>query len=149
MRLVFAYFLFLISLVAGNSATCGKTQYSSDALNKAADAACALLKKGTTVGRNNYPHEYKNFEKIKLTGSAPWYEFPVLSNGQVYNGAAPGPDRVIITKDCKQAGAITHTGASGNNFVTCDVKTSGAPAAAVNQHIVAFCSTLMIYMIFP
>lgn len=87
MRLTFALFLSLVSLVAGNTATCGKTQYSSDALSKAADGACSLLQKGSTVGRNNYPHEYKNFEKIKLTGSAPWYEFPVLSNGQVYSGS--------------------------------------------------------------
>lgn len=34
---------------------------------------------------------------------------------------SPGPDRVVITEDgCKQAGTITHTGASGNNFVACD-----------------------------
>ena len=34
---------------------------------------------------------------------------------------SPGADRVVITEDsCKQAGTITHTGASGNNFVACD-----------------------------
>ena len=33
---------------------------------------------------------------------------------------SPGPDRVVITEDCELAGSITHTGASGNNFVACD-----------------------------
>ena len=33
---------------------------------------------------------------------------------------SPGPDRVVITEDaCRQAGTITHTGASGNAFVAC------------------------------
>lgn len=32
---------------------------------------------------------------------------------------SPGADRVIINTACQQAGAITHTGASGNNFVGC------------------------------
>lgn len=31
----------------------------------------------------------------------------------------PGPDRVIITEDCRQAGQLTHTGAGGNKFVGC------------------------------
>lgn len=33
---------------------------------------------------------------------------------------SPGADRVIINTACKLAGEITHTGASGNNFVGCD-----------------------------
>lgn len=32
---------------------------------------------------------------------------------------SPGPDRVVINTSCKLAGEITHTGASGNNFVGC------------------------------
>lgn len=32
---------------------------------------------------------------------------------------SPGPDRVIINTSGKLAGEITHTGASGNNFVGC------------------------------
>lgn len=32
---------------------------------------------------------------------------------------SPGADRVVINSACQQAGAITHTGASGNNFVGC------------------------------
>lgn len=86
MRLSFAIFLSLIALVAGDSATCGQVKYTSDALGKASDAGCALVKKGSSIGRNKYPHEYKNFEKIKLSGTGPYYEFPVLSNGQVYSG---------------------------------------------------------------
>ncbi|EXF82090.1 ribonuclease [Colletotrichum fioriniae PJ7] len=32
---------------------------------------------------------------------------------------SPGADRVVINASCGQAGQITHTGASGNNFVGC------------------------------
>jgi hypothetical protein len=33
---------------------------------------------------------------------------------------SPGADRVILTSSGQRAGEITHTGASGNNFVACD-----------------------------
>jgi hypothetical protein len=33
---------------------------------------------------------------------------------------SPGADRVVINKSGAHAGEITHTGASGNNFVACD-----------------------------
>jgi hypothetical protein len=85
MRLSITLFLSLIAMAAGDSATCGKVQYNSDAISKAADGACSLLKKGSTVGSNKYPHQYKNFENIKLAGTPPYYEFPILSNGQVYS----------------------------------------------------------------
>lgn len=32
---------------------------------------------------------------------------------------SPGPDRVIFNSNGQRAGEITHTGASGNNFVGC------------------------------
>ena len=32
---------------------------------------------------------------------------------------SPGPDRVVINGSGQRAGVITHTGASGNNFVGC------------------------------
>lgn len=91
MQLSFAFFLSLVALVAAasDSASCGKTQYTTNAINKAADASCSYIKKGTTVGTNNYPHEYKNLEKFSLQGlSGPFFEFPVLANGQIYSGGA-------------------------------------------------------------
>ncbi|KAK5630901.1 hypothetical protein RRF57_006616 [Xylaria bambusicola] len=87
---------------------------------------------------NSYPHTYNNYEGFSFTVSGPYLEFPMLSSG-VYTGGtylhgskplgcgldtysligSPGADRVIINTSCKLAGAITHTGASGNNFVGC------------------------------
>lgn len=32
---------------------------------------------------------------------------------------SPGADRVIYNRNCQYAGAITHSGASGNAFVGC------------------------------
>ncbi|QUC21124.1 uncharacterized protein UV8b_05367 [Ustilaginoidea virens] len=128
-----AFFLSLIAIVAaaGHSAVCGNRQYSTDAVAKASDASCSYVKNGTSVGTNMYPHQYKNLEKLNLGGlSGPFYEFPILSNGQVYFSGNPGPDRVIITRDCKLAGVITHQGANGNGFLECNVKTSAASAVA-------------------
>lgn len=69
--------------------------------------------------------------------AGPYQEFPIMANGAIYSGGmaflevemtrhvltpiagSPGPDRVVINTSCRQAGAITHTGASGNNFVIC------------------------------
>ena len=43
----------------------------------------------------------------------------MLSDGEIYDGGEPGADRVVITSDGTIAGEITHTGASGNDFVAC------------------------------
>ena len=32
---------------------------------------------------------------------------------------SPGADRIVFNRDCELAGEITHTGASGNDFVGC------------------------------
>ncbi|KAG6036496.1 hypothetical protein E4U41_005701 [Claviceps citrina] len=133
MRLSLALSSFLAAAVAaaGGSATCGSTEYSSEAVAKAADASCQRVKKGTAVGSNSYPHQYKNFEKFSLKGlSGPFYEFPILASGQIYSGGSPGPDRVIITKDCTQAGVLTHQGAKNNAFRECNIK-AASPASAV------------------
>ncbi|KAK0384260.1 hypothetical protein NLU13_8348 [Sarocladium strictum] len=98
-------------LVRRAQATCGSQYYSAAAVNAASSAA----------GSSSYPHRYNNYEGFSFGGAAgPYQEFPILSSGKVYSGGSPGPDRVIITEaSCKQAGTITHTGASGNNFVAC------------------------------
>ncbi|KZZ87926.1 Ribonuclease/ribotoxin [Moelleriella libera RCEF 2490] len=136
MQLSFAFFLSLVALVAAasDSASCGKTQYTTNAINRAADASCSYIKKGTTVGTNNYPHEYKNLEKFSLQGlSGPFFEFPVLANGQIYSGGSPGPDRVVLTQDCKQAGVLTHQGANGNAFLECEVKSASVSTTVLNS----------------
>ncbi|KAG6000515.1 hypothetical protein E4U21_005397 [Claviceps maximensis] len=133
MKLLLAVLLALVAIVAAvsESATCGPKQYSSAAVDAAINAACPRVKKGTAVGNNMYPHQYKNFEKFGFKGlSGPFFEFPLMANGQVYDGGNPGPDRVILTKDCTKAGVITHQGASNNAFVECKMKTA-SPASIV------------------
>ncbi|EFY92159.1 hypothetical protein J3458_004308 [Metarhizium acridum] len=146
MRLSFTFFLSLIALAVCDDFTCGDTLYGPRKLNPTITKACDLLKEGSSVGRNHYPHVYKNFEKIHLTGSAPYYEFPLLPVG-VYDGdGSPGPDRVIITQDCKQAGVITHHGAANkNSFVPC------SPASVVSlnsQSVFALCFAMMLHAVF-
>ncbi|KAM7194556.1 ribonuclease domain containing protein [Naviculisporaceae sp. PSN 640] len=99
-------------------ATCGSVVYSATAVNAASVRACNHYKAGTTVG--GYPHTYNNYEGFTFAVAGPYQEFPILSSGALYTGGSPGPDRVVINvPGCKQAGAITHTGASSSSFVKC------------------------------
>ncbi|KAI8964917.1 ribonuclease-domain-containing protein [Daldinia sp. FL1419] len=97
--------------------TCGSTYYSATQVNQAAQKACSYYSSGSAPG--GYPHTYNNYEGFSFSVSGPYLEFPLLSSGSVYTGGSPGPDRVVINTSCKLAGEITHTGASGNNFVGC------------------------------
>ncbi|KAI1407865.1 ribonuclease-domain-containing protein [Hypoxylon sp. FL1857] len=97
--------------------TCGSTYYSATAVNQAAQKACTYYNSGSAPG--GYPHTYNNYEGFSFDVSGPYLEFPLLSSGSVYTGGSPGADRVVINTSCKLAGEITHTGASGNNFVGC------------------------------
>jgi hypothetical protein len=72
-----------------------------------------------TPGDNNYPHKYNNYEGFDFPDGGPWYEFPVLSSSEAYTGGSPGADRVVFNADGKFQDAITHTDASGNNFIEC------------------------------
>jgi hypothetical protein len=111
----------LFSLFRRGPATCGSISYTSAEVSAASEAACEYVQAGDTAGSSTYPHEYRNYEGFDFQGyDGPFYEFPIMSSSNVYTGGSPGPDRVVVTGDCLQAGTITHTGASGNNFVACD-----------------------------
>ncbi|KAI6782749.1 uncharacterized protein J7T54_000892 [Emericellopsis cladophorae] len=111
------------------AATCGSQYYSAAQVNAASVAACNHFRRGSMAGSSSYPHRYNNYEGFNFQGlDGPYQEFPILPSG-IYTGGSPGPDRVVITEaSCRQAGTITHTGASGNNFVAC----SATPAAPFN-----------------
>ncbi|KAG6012021.1 hypothetical protein E4U54_007777 [Claviceps lovelessii] len=153
MRPSLAFLLPLVPVVAAvrESAVCDTYQYSAAAISAAVDAACPRVKKSTTVGDNSYPHRYNNYEKFGLKGlSGPFYEFPIMANGQVYYGAAgqkaarhiaiadneagnPGPDRVILTKDCTTAGVLTHQGAANNAFLECRMIPTSSAATVMSD----------------
>ncbi|KAF2011201.1 ribonuclease-domain-containing protein [Aaosphaeria arxii CBS 175.79] len=99
--------------------TCGSVCYSSSTLSAARSAAANYVKNGGHAGSSTYPHVYNNYEDFNFAIAGPYYEFPILSSGKTYTGGSPGPDRVVINKNGARAGEITHTGASGNNFVGC------------------------------
>ncbi|PHH61415.1 hypothetical protein CDD81_386 [Ophiocordyceps australis] len=107
-------------LVARRETQCGKTQYSADYIGQAAQTACQYVRQGDSAGSSSYPHQYKNYEGFEFEGlPGPFFEFPILSSGEVYAGGRPGPDRIVIDEDCREAGEITHTGADGNSFIGC------------------------------
>ncbi|KAK1243286.1 hypothetical protein MKX07_003914 [Trichoderma sp. CBMAI-0711] len=111
----------LAELAASDEATCGTVYYSSEAVSSASAAACEYVQTGETAGGSTYPHRYKNYEGFYFKGlEGPFYEFPILSSGETYDGGRPGPDRVVIDGQCEIAGVITHTGADGNAFVACE-----------------------------
>ncbi|KAK7429803.1 hypothetical protein QQZ08_003648 [Neonectria magnoliae] len=101
-----------------SATTCGSTSYTAAQVRAAANAACSYYRQGTTAGSSTYPHRYNNREGFDFLVSGTYQEFPLRRSG-VYTGGSPGADRVIINTACAYAGAITHTGASGNNFVGC------------------------------
>ncbi|KAK3050690.1 hypothetical protein LTR09_008056 [Extremus antarcticus] len=99
-----------------SATTCGSTYYSASkvaaAINQGYDYYASNAK------ADSYPHTYNNYEGFDFIVSGPYQEFPIKSSG-VYSGGSPGADRVVFNTDGDYAGAITHTGASGNNFVGC------------------------------
>ncbi|CAE6467948.1 unnamed protein product [Rhizoctonia solani] len=114
-------------------AGCGGTKFFSRAqVQAAAQAAVNHQRAGTTVGFNNYPHEFFNSPDnvpFQAGCNAPWFEFPILSNRQIFTGASgPGPDRVVIgsisntANDAVLCGVMTHTGAPNPGlFVGCNL----------------------------
>ncbi|KAI1384854.1 ribonuclease-domain-containing protein [Hypoxylon trugodes] len=100
-------------------ATCGSVCYYQEDLDEAVKTGYGLHQQGKTVGSNDYPHEYEDREGFDFPGPSPYYEFPILSSFEPYDGGSPGADRVVFNDDGDFQGAITHTGASGNNFVEC------------------------------
>ncbi|KAJ5152668.1 uncharacterized protein N7482_009146 [Penicillium canariense] len=97
--------------------TCGTVCYTSSAVSAAQKAGYAQYSAGTT--EDSYPHVYHDYEGFVFPVSGTYYEFPILSNGDIYDGGSPGADRVIFNTKDQLAGVITHTGASGDNFVSC------------------------------
>ena len=62
---------------------------------------------------------FLNREGFDFPGASPYFEFPILSSFKPYTGGSPGADRVVFNSAGDYQGSITHTGASGNNFVAC------------------------------
>lgn len=101
------------------AATCGSVCYTSSAIDAAINKGFDLFEEDETEGSDKYPHTYNDFEGFQFPVDGPYQEFPILSNGKVYSGGSPGADRVVFNQDGDFAGVITHTGASGNDFVSC------------------------------
>ncbi|KAL2152266.1 hypothetical protein VTH82DRAFT_5450 [Thermothelomyces myriococcoides] len=97
--------------------TCGSVCYEQSHISAALNKGYSLQQSGDDI--NNYPHRYNNYEGFDFPTPSPWYEFPIMSSHSVYNGGSPGPDRVIFDGNGNFDALITHTGASGNNFVAC------------------------------
>ncbi|EKM61287.1 uncharacterized protein PHACADRAFT_82524, partial [Phanerochaete carnosa HHB-10118-sp] len=87
--------------------------YSSSNIEEAIDQA-------ESGGGGDYPHQYHDYEGFSFPScSGELFEYP-LETGDAYTGGSPGADRVIYDQDGDYCGCITHTGASGDNFVACD-----------------------------
>ena len=116
--------------------TCGSNCYTSAQVTAARNSGYNYIKQGGTAGGSSYPHVYNNYEGFDFLVSGTYYEFPLKTSGTYTGGKAPcsgspngkrlkrctgspGADRVIFNQNGARAGEITHTGASGNNFVAC------------------------------
>ncbi|KAI0455676.1 guanine specific ribonuclease N1 [Xylaria acuta] len=99
--------------------TCGTVCYTQSDIDDAVAQGYGYYEDSETVGSNDYPHQYNNYEGFDFPDAGPWYEFPILSSNEPYTGGSPGTDRVVFNADGNFQDAITHTGASGNDFVGC------------------------------
>lgn len=99
--------------------TCGSTCYYQSDIDAAVQQGYGYYQNDQTVGNDKYPHQYQDYEGFTFPDTVPYYEFPILSDNEVYTGGSPGADRVIFTGDGTYEGVITHTGASGNDFLQC------------------------------
>lgn len=59
--------------------------YSASQVSAAVNQGCNYYSSGQTVGSNDYPHRYNNYEGFDFRASSPWQEFPILRSG-VYTG---------------------------------------------------------------
>ncbi|OAP59298.1 hypothetical protein AYL99_06596 [Fonsecaea erecta] len=100
--------------------TCGDVCYWQSDIDAAVSKGYSLYQDGQTEGSDDYPHQYNDYEGFDFSVDGPYYEFPILDDFKVYDGGSPGPDRVIFNADGDYAGVITHTGASGDDFVACE-----------------------------
>ncbi|KAI9663068.1 MAG: hypothetical protein M1821_008116 [Bathelium mastoideum] len=99
--------------------TCGSTCYWWSDISAALQKGYSLQSSGQE--EDSYPHQYNDYEGFSFNTSSPWYEFPILNSFKVYTGGSPGADRVIFNGDGEYTALITHTGASGDDFVACTV----------------------------
>ncbi|SPQ21400.1 6f7d0fa7-9d8d-4118-9dca-1c8eb3568670 [Thermothielavioides terrestris] len=97
--------------------TCGSVCYWQSDIDAAVSKGVSLQQSGQEI--DSYPHQYNDYEGFDFPTPSPWYEFPILSSYKVYSGGSPGPDRVIFDGNGRFDSVITHTGASGDDFVAC------------------------------
>ncbi|KAN0066212.1 hypothetical protein ACQY0O_000306 [Thecaphora frezii] len=121
--------------------SCGSHTYSANQINNAINNALEN-------SYNDYPHisaradssvcplapslyrldgckcgydDYEGFDFSEYCDDNNFEEFPLTANG--YIGGSPGADRVVFDPNSGSfCGAITQTGASGNNFVQCNYR---------------------------
>lgn len=71
--------------------------FTKAAVQAAANEALDHLVSSSTVGDNDYPHQYNNYEGFSFNSGCapPYYEFPLFKSS-LYTGGSPGADRVVI-----------------------------------------------------
>lgn len=98
--------------------TCGNVCYYQSTIDRAVSAGYKLYQQNQQKG--DYPHLYHNYEGFDFGVPGPYQEYPIMSDFDAYEGGSPGADRVIFNTKGALAGTVTHTGASGNDFIECD-----------------------------
>jgi hypothetical protein len=70
---------------------CGRYNYPDSNIDIALRQGCTNLfknRKQVGTGTQAFPHEFFNRgNRIKMNGSGPYYEFPVMRDGKIYNGS--------------------------------------------------------------
>ena len=64
--------------------TCGRYPHQQAQIRGALNRGVKLMKKSEKV--KNYPHKFNNKEKFDFDVKGPYQEFPILRNGQIFDG---------------------------------------------------------------
>ncbi|KAK5070225.1 hypothetical protein LTR51_007922 [Lithohypha guttulata] len=75
------------------------------------ELARKLLKIGIALGKQSYPHQFKNHGRLPLRLDGPYYEFPLLAHGKFFEGyeqIKPGKLRIVFTGDGELANVVCH-----------------------------------------
>ncbi|TFK86150.1 ribonuclease T1 [Polyporus arcularius HHB13444] len=91
---------------------CGGTSYTRGDIANAIDEA-------EDGGASGYPHQYHGYEGFDFPSCSGEFLY-ALERNRVCTGGSPGADRVIYDSSGDFCACLTHSGASGNDFLECD-----------------------------
>ena len=74
--------------IPGAGVRCKATPFNKQQIRKAVNKGVQLRNQGKQVGKNKYPHRFNNREGFEFPVEGPYQEFPILQDGEIYDGTS-------------------------------------------------------------